>query len=239
MKRTALTVLAASAALAAWAFQPTPQQVDSVSAAMATTFIENVRPALDRFKAQGLPIDDEIFGRYIAKGLAGEPTGFTPQSAGAYMEAFMQEMQKGDTVSVASQKEWLARVRAENPEARVTDDGVILVVVAEGDGFTPTGDDKVEVAYKGLLSDGTVFDDSKGETITFGLNQVIPGFTQGLKMMSHGGRYKLYIPSEMAYGTKGIPGVIPGNAALLFDIEYRGQNGDKHLKDMDPADAPK
>ena len=91
-------------------------------------------------------------------------------------------------------------------------------------GQKPKATDKVRVHYEGTLIDGTVFDSSykRGESITFGLNQVIKGWTEGLQLMSVGSKYKLYIPYELAYGAQGAGGSIPPYAALIFTVELLG-----------------
>lgn len=102
-----------------------------------------------------------------------------------------------------------------------TASGLRYEVITEGTGKTPTATDTVVVHYTGTLTDGTKFDSSRdrGEPISFPLNGVIKGWTEGLQLMKEGARYKLYIPSELGYGAAGAGGVIPPNADLIFDVE--------------------
>jgi FKBP-type peptidyl-prolyl cis-trans isomerase len=104
---------------------------------------------------------------------------------------------------------------------QVTSSGLQYLVNVEGTGATPGATDKVTVHYTGKLIDGTVFDSSvqRGEPIQFGVNQVIPGWTEGLQLMKEGAKYTLTIPSELGYGARGAGGVIPPNSILVFDVE--------------------
>jgi len=103
----------------------------------------------------------------------------------------------------------------------VTDSGLQYEVLREGDGASPAATDTVEVHYEGTLTDGKKFDSSydRGQTIEFPLNGVIPGWTEGVQLMKEGAKYRFTIPSDLAYGPRGIPGVIPGGATLRFDVE--------------------
>ncbi|PAU82238.1 peptidylprolyl isomerase [Halovibrio salipaludis] len=103
---------------------------------------------------------------------------------------------------------------------KTTDSGLQYEVIEEGDGESPAEDDRVTVHYTGELIDGTVFDSSRerGEPATFGLQQVIPGWTEGLQLMNEGDRYRFYIPPQLAYGENGPPSIGP-NQALIFDVE--------------------
>ncbi|VAW01224.1 FKBP-type peptidyl-prolyl cis-trans isomerase FkpA precursor [hydrothermal vent metagenome] len=102
-----------------------------------------------------------------------------------------------------------------------TDSGLQYKILLEGTGKSPNATDRVTVHYEGTLIDGTKFDSSydRGEPIDFGLNQVIPGWTEGVQLMKEGAKYKFFIPSELAYGPQGSPGAIPPNAALIFTVE--------------------
>ncbi len=104
---------------------------------------------------------------------------------------------------------------------KVTDSGLQYEVIKEGNGKKPSATDQVKVHYVGTLIDGTKFDSSRdrGQPAVFPLNGVIPGWTEGLQLMSEGSVYKLYIPSNLAYGEQGTQGLIGPNATLIFEVE--------------------
>ena len=99
--------------------------------------------------------------------------------------------------------------------------GLQYIVTQEGTGAIPSLTDEVETHYRGTLIDGSVFDSSydRGEPITFPVTGVIKGWTEALLLMKEGAKWKLFIPSDLAYGSGGAGGVIPPNTALIFDIE--------------------
>ncbi|QGQ25034.1 FKBP-type peptidyl-prolyl cis-trans isomerase [Gimesia benthica] len=108
-----------------------------------------------------------------------------------------------------------------NPGYSTTASGLKYRIVREGNDTKPGPQDQVTVHYRGTLEDGTEFDSSykRGETISFPLNGVIPGWTEGLQLIGEGGEVELVIPPELGYGAAGAPPVIPGNATLHFKVE--------------------
>jgi FKBP-type peptidyl-prolyl cis-trans isomerase len=106
------------------------------------------------------------------------------------------------------------------PGITTTSSGLQYEVISEGSGAKPIAQDTVRVNYEGTLLDGTVFDSSyeRGEPIEFSLSGVIPGWTEGLQLMSEGSTYRFFIPSDLAYGSQG-GGPIPPNSTLIFKVE--------------------
>ena len=96
-------------------------------------------------------------------------------------------------------------------------------VIKEGDptAVRAKATDRVECHYEGTLIDGTLFDSSikRGQPATFGVNQVIPGWVEALQLMPEGAKWKLYIPSELAYGARGAGEMIPPHSTLIFEVE--------------------
>lgn len=107
------------------------------------------------------------------------------------------------------------------PEVKETPSGLQYEVLVEGSGEKPKATSRVTTHYVGTTIDGNEFDSSvrRGQPLSFGLNQVIPGWTEGLQLMTPGSKYKFFIPSNLAYGDRGAGGAIPGGATLIFDVE--------------------
>jgi FKBP-type peptidyl-prolyl cis-trans isomerase len=113
------------------------------------------------------------------------------------------------------------------PEVTETESGLQYEVIVEGTGPKPSGPRaKVLTHYHGTTIDGVVFDSSvlRNEPISFGLNQVITGWTEGLQLMPTGSKYKLYLPHHLAYGERGAGADIPGGATLIFEVELLKTN---------------
>ena len=110
---------------------------------------------------------------------------------------------------------------AKKEGVKTTPSGLQYLVVEEGKGKSPKATDTVLVHYKGMLLNGTEFDSSykRNEPISFPLNQVIPGWTEGVQLMKEGGKYRFFIPSNLAYGSRGAGGAIGPDETLVFDVE--------------------
>ena len=106
---------------------------------------------------------------------------------------------------------------AKQPGVTATPSGLQYQVLKEGQGASPKATDTVTVNYRGTLIDGKEFD--KGEGISFPLDRVIPGWTEGLQLMQEGAQYRFFIPSELAYGEAGAGRAIPPHAALIFEVD--------------------
>ena len=123
-------------------------------------------------------------------------------------------------VNAAAGEEFLGK-NGQRSEVKITTSGLQYEVLEEGTGIQPKATDRVMVHYTGKLIDGTVFDSSveRGEPATFGVTQVIPGWVEALQLMKEGAKWRLFIPSNLAYGPNGAGGVIGPNATLIFDVE--------------------
>ncbi len=146
------------------------------------------------------------------------------QEAQQVLNTFFQELEQKVAGAAKEAGEKFLAENAKREGVKTTPSGLQYEVLEATIGQKPKATDKVKVHYEGTLTDGTVFDSSykRGEPITFGLNQVIAGWTEGLQLMSIGSKYKLYIPYQLGYGAQGAGGSIPPYAALIFTVELLG-----------------
>lgn len=198
------------------------QELDRLSYALGLSMGNN-------FRASGV---ETINVQDFADGVAAVYYGSKPKMS--YDEA-KAEIQKYFTALEAKQQE-AAKVMSEanaqagrdfldangkRAEVKITPSGLQYEVIKQGNGPKPDRTDRVVVHYTGKLIDGTVFDSSveRGEPATFGVTQVIPGWVEALQLMNAGSQWRLFIPSELAYGPNGAGGAIGPNQTLIFDVE--------------------
>lgn len=172
-------------------------------------------------------IDVATLARAIQDSLSGKPLAMTEAQAQQVGAAFNQKMQARMTAvqsqqaakNLAAGTTFLAANKAK-PGVRTTATGLQYQVLRQGAGPHPAATDKVRVHYKGTLLDGSTFDSSydRNQPAEFALNQVIPGWTEGVALMTVGSKYKLWIPANLGYGANG-PQPIGPNAMLTFEIE--------------------
>jgi FKBP-type peptidyl-prolyl cis-trans isomerase len=176
--------------------------------------------------------------------LKGEKTTLTEQESMQVRQEFMEKLRakqasKSKEEAEKNQKEgdeFLAKNKSKKG-VKATESGLQYEVVKEGTGAHPTKGDTVKVDYTGTKIDGTKFDSSidRGQPATFPLGNVIPGWTEGLQLMTPGSEYKFYIPAKLAYGEHGPPSIGP-NATLIFDVKLISIEKPTEAK---PAIAPK
>lgn len=196
---------------------------DSVSVAVGTVLGATIGRIVGEFEQGGVPLDRATVAAMAAKAIEGRYTGMSLEKAQLMVNDIlntMKPMAGVDSFDTASQVRFLDEAAAKEGAVR-TPTGVVLEVITEGEGAMPGRDDTVSVFYVGRLSDGTVFD-ATDDAVDFRVSELTPGLAEALTMMRPGGKYRVTIPSDQAYGEEGIPGIIPGRAALQFIVELNG-----------------
>lgn len=182
----------------------------------------------ERMAQEAFSIDVDAFAAGVKHVLEEQDRLMTQEEIMAEMQSFQQKLMEEQKVAQeaaglknkAEGEAFLAE--NSNKEGVITlESGLQYSVITAGSGEKPAATDTVEVHYSGTLLDGTEFDSSykRGTTVSFPVNGVIPGWTEALQLMPAGSKWKLYIPSDLAYGAGGTGGPIGPNATLLFDVE--------------------
>lgn len=196
------------------------EQFDSVTTAAATVLGTALKGSIDNIESLGVKLDREQLKYLLNSIVDGAKPAYTYEQAYAIIDDAVVKQQRHYVDSVFSkeaQQAFLDKATAEQG-AVVTPSGLVFQVIVEGEGVTPAAGDDVVVNYVGALSDGSEFDRSSSP-VTFDVDRVVPGFSEGLKMMRPGGRYRIVIPASLGYGERGVPGDIPPNAALDFTVD--------------------
>lgn len=181
-----------------------------------------------RMKVEEISIDVDAFNAGMRDAISGAESLMTEQQIAQEMEAF----QAAQNEKMQSKMQQLSAVNLEAASAFFAEngqkDGIVSLesglqykVVEAGEGARPGAQDTVEVHYRGSLLDGTEFDSSysRGQSASFRVGQMIPGFSEVLQLMPVGSKWQVYIPSDLGYGAGGTGGPIGPNAALIFDID--------------------
>jgi len=174
----------------------------------------------DGLNADSVSPDFNEFMKGMRDGILGKNPRFSLEEARSKIEtAFNAITEQKNAENKQKGIDFLAE-NAKKPKIKITDSGLQYEVIVEGKGKQPTEKDTVKVHYEGRLIDDTLFDNSyeRQEPITFALPDVIPGWSEGLQLMTEGSKYKLYIPYEIGYGAFGY-GPIPPYSTLIFTVE--------------------
>ncbi len=222
MKRTLAIVLAVFVLTQTATIMAQDNKTDSLSYALGLSMGNN-------FRSSGIhELNYEQFAEGVKAVFEGTQPKMTYAEAKEIIRVFfteMEEQQRADLAAQAKTNQELGdRYLDENKSRQgvyTTPSGLQYEIINEGSGPCPKATDQVKVHYTGSLIDGTVFDSSveRGEPATFGVTQVIPGWVEALQLMKVGSKWRLFIPSNLAYGPNGAGGVIGPNATLIFDVE--------------------
>ena len=193
----------------------------------------NLESDADRFSyALGMVIGERVLKQYgdvdydlLLEGIKlqhkDQATLISLDEAGEVLKAQLEQTLATQTEENQARGAEYLKSHAEKEGVQVTESGLQYIVITEGDGIKPKATDEVTVHYRGTLIDGTEFDSSysRNAPASFTLNQVIPGWTEGVQLMSVGSKYLFVIPYELGYGERGAGGAIGPYETLIFEVE--------------------
>lgn len=166
-------------------------------------------------------LNTEEFVKAIKAVMAGEKPEMSYEEAKQVLDTFFHDLaNKINEKNIQAGKDFLAKNKEQEGVVELAS-GLQYQILTSGTGKSPSITNRVKCHYTGMLLDGTVFDSSvqRGEPAEFGVNQVIAGWTEALQLMKEGDKWRLFIPSDMAYGARGAGNSIPPHATLIFDVE--------------------
>ena len=163
----------------------------------------------------------EDFTKSISDVMSGKDTAISSREAQTMLNEYFQKKEKEQAQTAIAEGKVYLEQNAKREGVTQTKSGLQYEVLTEGTGKSPKATDTVRCHYEGRLLDGTVFDSSyhRGEPTDFGLNQVIPGWTEGVQLMKEGAKFRFHIPYLLAYGERGAGAQIPPYSTLVFDVE--------------------
>lgn len=177
----------------------------------------------DSLKQQDLEgLSPEIIAEAIGEIFSGKAARYTPNEANDIIQSYLNTIGEKKFAAFKEEGESFLNENKQKSGVKTTESGLQYEVIEEGSGAKPSAQSQVKVHYHGTLIDGTIFDSSvqRGEPATFGVHQVIPGWTEALQLMPAGSKYRLYIPQNLGYGAHPHPGgAIKPFMALVFDVE--------------------
>lgn len=196
-------------------------QLDSVSYAMGVSIGNNL------LQSKVDSLNSSAFENGLRAAMEDGDLKITQEEAQTVINGYFQNLGKKQSEASMSKGKTFLEENKTKEGVQVTASGLQYKVLKEGDGPKPTLEDVVTTHYHGTLIDGSVFDSSvdRGEPASFPLNGVIPGWQEGLQLMSVGAKYRFFIPSNLAYGERGAGGMIGPNETLVFDVELLSIEG--------------
>lgn len=214
--------------------EPAPvfkNDVDSMSYALAVNVAsELLKNMQSLFKGE---YNKDLFLRAFNAVLKGDSLLISPEASQTILQEYFAAVQEKTAVEKREEGLRFLAENAQKPDVRTTASGLQYTILTAAEGPRPQATDKVRVHYEGTLIDGTKFDSSyeRGNPVDFELDKMIPGWIEGIQLMSVGSKYKFFIPYELGYGAQGAGGVIPPYSMLIFTVELLEINP-KSIKDQ-------